>query len=154
MRWESVHSDPVSPAQFGYIHNPGGGPKKRKRNLSMTPRVHDTLHARWIAAGRPMEGWVFPGEAEEGFVKYAKIDSQHDRILRRMKLVVPFRLYDLRHTALTRLGQSVADEVAIQRIAGHTDIRTTSRYVHPSLSSSKHKSGRDDALSSHPIRLV
>jgi hypothetical protein len=66
----------------------------------MTPRVHETLHARWVAAGRPMEGWVFPGDTEEGFVEYAKIDSQHDRILRRMKLVVPFRLYDFRLTAL------------------------------------------------------
>jgi hypothetical protein len=50
MRWENVHLNPVSEAQFGYIHNPGGGPKKRKRNLSMTPRVHDTLHTRWVAA--------------------------------------------------------------------------------------------------------
>jgi len=48
-----------------------------------------------------------------------------------MKLVVPFLLYDFRHTALTRIGQSGADAWAIQRIAEHTDTRTTTRYVHP-----------------------
>ena len=41
------------------------------------------------------------------------------------------RLYDLRHTALTRLAESEADPFSIQKIAGHSDIRVTSRYVHP-----------------------
>ena len=42
-------------------------------------------------------------------------------------------LYSLRHTALTRLGETGADAYAIMRIAGHSSITTTSqRYVHPS----------------------
>jgi site-specific recombinase XerD len=42
-----------------------------------------------------------------------------------------FRLYDLRHTLLTRLGESNADAFAIQKIAGHSTITMSQCYVHP-----------------------
>jgi hypothetical protein len=53
------------------------------------------------------------------------------RLIKKLGFAGPLRLYDLRHTALTRLAQSGADVFSIQKIAGHSDIRVTSRYVHP-----------------------
>jgi integrase len=44
----------------------------------------------------------------------------------------PFVLYSLRHTFLTRLGQSGCDVWTLARIAGHASITISSRYVHPS----------------------
>jgi integrase len=44
----------------------------------------------------------------------------------------PFVLYSLRHTFLTRLGQSDCDVWTLARIAGHASITISSRYVHPS----------------------
>jgi integrase len=44
----------------------------------------------------------------------------------------PFVLYSLRHTFLTRLGQSGCDVWTLARIAGHASIAISSRYVHPS----------------------
>ncbi len=41
-------------------------------------------------------------------------------------------LYSLRHTFLTRLGESGCDVWTLARIAGHSDIRVSARYVHPS----------------------
>jgi site-specific recombinase XerD len=41
------------------------------------------------------------------------------------------RIYDWRHTALTRLGESGADSFVIQKVAGHSSIITSSKYVHP-----------------------
>jgi integrase len=41
-------------------------------------------------------------------------------------------LYSLRHTFLTRLGESGCDVWTLARIAGHSDIRMSARYVHPS----------------------
>ena len=41
-------------------------------------------------------------------------------------------LYTLRHTFLTRLGQSGCDAWTLARIAGHSSIAICSRYVHPS----------------------
>lgn len=44
----------------------------------------------------------------------------------------PFVLYSLRHTFLTRLGQSGCDVWTLARIAGHASINISARYVHPS----------------------
>jgi integrase len=46
--------------------------------------------------------------------------------------VRPFVLYTLRHTFLTRLGESGCDAWTLARIAGHSSIAISSRYVHPS----------------------
>ena len=48
------------------------------------------------------------------------------------KPVRPFVLYSLRHTFLTRLGESGCDVWTLARIAGHSQIGISSRYVHPS----------------------
>jgi integrase len=48
------------------------------------------------------------------------------------KPVSRFVLYSLRHTFLTRLGESGCDTWTLARIAGHSDIRISSRYIHPS----------------------
>jgi integrase len=41
-------------------------------------------------------------------------------------------LYSLRHTFLTRLGESGCDAWTLARIAGHSSVAMSSRYVHPS----------------------
>jgi integrase len=48
------------------------------------------------------------------------------------KPVRPFVLYSLRHTFLTRLGESGCDAWTLARIAGHSSITISARYVHPS----------------------
>jgi integrase len=42
-----------------------------------------------------------------------------------------FTLHSLRHTMLTRLGESRADAFTIKRIAGHHSITVSEGYVHP-----------------------
>src|SRR5437868_6271691 len=46
--------------------------------------------------------------------------------------VRPFVLYSLRHTFLTRLGASGCDTWTLAKIAGHSSIPMSARYVHPS----------------------
>jgi integrase len=46
-----------------------------------------------------------------------------------------FVVHSLRHTMLTRLGESGADAFTIMRIAGHSSITISFRYVHPSFES-------------------
>ena len=43
----------------------------------------------------------------------------------------PFEPYVLRHTALTQIAQAGADVFTLARIAGHSSITITQRYVHP-----------------------
>jgi integrase len=47
-------------------------------------------------------------------------------------IIQPWVLYSLRHTFLTRLGESGCDAWTLARIAGHSSIAISSRYVHPS----------------------
>jgi len=134
MRWENVQLTPAIDSKYGFVHMPEGGTKKRERNIPLTPRVREALAARHSEAGMPTEGWVFPAIIGNGPLNYWTMKSRHDRTIARMKeqgAVSSFCPYVMRHTGLTRLGESGSDVFAIQKIAGHTDIKMTSRYVHP-----------------------
>jgi integrase len=129
MTWENVHFEPAQKAQHGYIFNPFGKTKNAKRNVPMTARVKALLEMRHEKQGRPSEGWVFPADTASDHVDSVK--SQHARALKDSKVAPPFVLYSLRHTMLTRLGEAGADAFAIQKIAGHSSILTSQKYVHP-----------------------
>jgi integrase len=43
----------------------------------------------------------------------------------------PFVLYTFRHTCITRWAKHI-DPFTLHALAGHTDMNTTKRYVHPS----------------------
>jgi integrase len=112
-----------------------------RRVIPMTPRVRSVLDARWNNAGRPEEGWVWPAPTRSGHVEPSSLRKQHAKAFRTLaeeaakrneKPVRRFVLYSLRHTFLTRLGQSGCDVWTLARIAGHSSINISARYVHPS----------------------
>jgi len=57
-----------------------------------------------------------------------------------------FVIHSLRHTMLTRLGRSRADAFTIMRIAGHSSVTVSQRYVHPSPESLERAFERMDTL--------
>jgi integrase len=112
-----------------------------RRVIPMTPRVRKVLETRWNKIGRAQEGWVWPAPTRSGHVEPSSLRKQHAKTFktlgeeatkREQKPVRPFVLYSLRHTFLTRLGQSGCDVWTLARIAGHSSIAISSRYVHPS----------------------
>jgi len=102
-----------------------------RRVLPMTPRVRSVLEARWGAAGRPLEGYVWPAPSKSSHMEPCSLKKQHAKALRLYR-VRPFVLYSLRHTFLTRLGASGCDVWTLARIAGHSSVAISARYVHPS----------------------
>ena len=74
----------------------------------MSRRVKRLLEGRWLAAGRPETGFVFAGETKSGHIEPSTIRGLHARALAASG-VRPFVLYTLRHTFLTRLGESGCD---------------------------------------------
>src|SRR5262249_13539509 len=87
--------------------------------------------ARYESAGHPRDGWVFPGTGECGHFNGDGAKEQHKKALANSG-VEPFVPYTLRHTALTRLGEAARGDVfVLARIAGHSSITVTQRYVHP-----------------------
>ncbi len=102
-----------------------------RRVLPMTPRVRNILEARWVNAGRPDEGFCWPAPAASGHVEPSTLRGQHRKALRTSG-VRAFVLYAVRHTFLTRLGESGCDVWTLARIARHSGIAMSARYVHPS----------------------
>jgi integrase len=128
MSWEEVNFRPAGKAAYGYVHVSVGKTKYARRNVSMTARVKALLEMRHEAQGKPSEGWVFPADTKSRRLESLK--SQHKKALTLSK-VRAFVLYSLRHTMLTRLGECGADAFAIQKIAGHSSVLISQRYVHP-----------------------
>jgi integrase len=73
------------------------------------------------------------GQRKAGYGPRGRVQfyGQHLKALQVSK-VRPFVLYSLRHTFLTRLGESGCDAWTLARIAGHSSVAVSARYVHPS----------------------
>lgn len=128
MRWEHVT---WLNGRNGALLVTHGKTASARRVLPMTPRVRTVLESRWNAGGKPEEGWVWTAGTRSGHVEPNSIYGQHLRALDDSK-VRPFVLYSLRHTFLTRLGESGCDAWTLARIAGHSSVAISGRYVHPS----------------------
>jgi integrase len=106
-----------------------GKSKAARRILPMTPAVQSLLKACHEFQGCPSDGWVFPRSSNEHMTGEGTKD-QHSRALK-ISGVKSFVPYVLRHTALTRLAKVTNGDVfALARIAGHSSISITQRYVH------------------------
>jgi len=128
LRWETVTWINGRNGSLLVTH---GKTAAARRVLPMTPRVRALLEARWEAAQRPSEGWVWPAQTQNGHVDRSSLKKQHKKAVR-LSGVRPFVLYSLRHTFLTRLGASGCDAWTLARIAGHSSVAISARYVHPS----------------------
>lgn len=138
LRWESVT---WLNGRNGALLVTHGKTAAARRVIPMTPRVRLVLETRWDVAEMPEEGWVWSAPTRSGHVEPSSLRKQHAKAFktiageaakRNEKPVRPFVLYSLRHTFLTRLGQSGCDAWTLARIAGHSSIAISSRYVHPS----------------------
>jgi integrase len=115
----------------GLIRVVDGKSKAARRILPMTPRVYELLKARHKDQKSPAEGWVFPSQSKHGHLEVQTAKRQHATALKESK-VPAFVPYVLRHTALTRLGKAARGDVfALAKIAGHSSITITQKYVHP-----------------------
>jgi integrase len=138
LRWEYV----LLNGHNGLIQVAKGKSKAARRLLPMLPAVYQTLKTRHEAQGFPSEGWVFPTGSNSGHMEESSTKKWHAKALASLKKarkenpdlpeVKPFEPYCLRHTGLTWLGEEAGGDVfALARVAGHSSIITTQRYIHP-----------------------
>ncbi len=146
MRSENVHLQPAGDARFGYIYNPFGKTKYARRNIPLSQRVKAILEMR-----QQSDGWVFPAKTKSGHVDSLK--SQHRSALKNSG-AAPFVLYSLRHTMLTRLGEAGAEAFAIQKIAGHSSVLISQRYVHPTPEAIENAMGRLELYNASKAALL
>ena len=136
LRWESIYQNGTG----GLIQVTEGKTKAAKRMIPMIPSVYAALKARHELAGTPEAGWVFPANSREGHFNKDTAKDQHALAVERANAKAKaegkrelkyFQPYILRHTALTQLANAGCDVFTLARIAGHSSITVTQRYVHP-----------------------
>jgi integrase len=104
-----------------------GKTKTARRTLKLT-QESTVILGRQMSSHGP---WIFPSPKRPG-AHITKLKCPHDRVCETTG--VQFVLYDLRHTFATRMVEAGIDIMALKEILGHSDIRVTMRYVHPSQS--------------------
>jgi integrase len=144
LRWENLTWTNGTHGTLLITHGKTGA---ARRQLYLTPRVRFILETRWEFGGSPQDGWVWPAPTMSGHVDHSSLKKQHAGAFANANaeltrkalasntkpcLLKPWVLYSFRHTFLTRLGESGCDAWTLARIAGHSSIAISSRYVHPS----------------------
>jgi len=134
LEWSDVHLEPVGSAKYGYLRVREGKSRHAKRNLSLTAGVSAMLEGRTARSDSP---YVFPSEAG-GTFRVTSLGHQHGAVKALLKakgvlsLPADCVVHSLRHTMLSRLGEAGADAFSLMRIAGHSSVVVSQRYVHPS----------------------
>lgn len=111
----------------GAIEIHTGKGRGSRRRIPASKRVLGILEMRRAEA---TSDWIFPAETKSGHIEGSTLKKQHAAALKASG-VVPFLLYTFRHTCITRWAKHM-DPFTLHVLAGHTDMNTTKRYVHPS----------------------
>jgi integrase len=128
LQWPDVRLETVIHAKHGYIVIRAGKSRNAKRNIRLTARAAEMLKARKTVV---KTAWAFPGETDSAAFLVSSLDHQHDGVRGALKMPADFVIHSLRHTMLTRLGEAGADAFSIMKIAGHSSVTVSQRYVHP-----------------------
>jgi len=142
LRWVDVHIAPLNGSRCGYIRIREGKTRNAIRNVSVTSRVQQMLLTRQSSANSQ---YVFPG-ANGCHMLVSSMDHMHRRTREALKLPQVFVLHSLRHTFLTRLGLAGVEAFTIMKLAGHSSVTVSQRYVHPTPQAMEHAVARLEEL--------
>ena len=134
LEWADITLAPVNGARFGFLRVREGKSKNARRIIPLTDRAAAMLRERqeskaseFVFANR--DGKPYLGTS----INHLHRDACAPKMDGKRKAIFPadFVLHSLRHTMLTRLGESGVDAFTIMRIAGHSSIVVSQRYIHP-----------------------
>lgn len=74
--------------------------------------------------------YVFLNSDNKPYKKHDSLNGIWKRVLNKAE-IEGLRFHDLRHTAATRMVEAGISIVAVNKILGHADLKTTMRYAHP-----------------------
>jgi integrase len=136
LTWQSVTLD--SGGESGAVFVAEGKTRYARRSVPLTARAARMLKARKSASASP---FVFDG------MKVSSLSHLHRKHADSLGLGGEFVVHSLRHSYLTRMGE-LADAFTLKLLAGHADISTTSRYVHPETEAAERAVRRLDEAAS------
>jgi integrase len=136
LEWADITLAPVNDARFGFLRVREGKSKNARRIIPLTDRAAVMLRER---EGSRASGFVFANREGQPYlgtsINHLHRDACAPKIEGKRRALFPadFVMHSLRHTMLTRLGESGVDAFTIMRIAGHSSIVVSQRYIHPTL---------------------
>jgi len=113
--------------ELGFVRIPSGKTEFARRTIPLTHRAREVLTRRLLMT---KSEWLFPVPRDSSR-HLGSVRKAHGSALRKAGIETPFRLYDLRHTALTRMAMAGVDLPTLRELAGHANIQMTMRYLHP-----------------------
>jgi integrase len=134
LKWENVRD--------GAIEIFVGKRKASRRRIPASQRLLSILEMRRAAS---VSDWIFPATTKSGHIETSTLKKQHATAIEGSE-VAPFVFYDLRHTCLTRWAKGM-DPFTLKKLAGHSDLNTTMRYVH--LNDDDVRAGMEKARGGH-----
>jgi len=120
-----------------------------QRHIPLTRRALAVLQHRALQTGSE---WLFPSPYDPER-SVTRVNRAHEAATARANIRPGFRLYDLRHTALTRMALSGIDLPTLKELAGHSQIQMTMRYVHPTPEHKRRAMAKFEAFVSAPSSL-
>jgi integrase len=134
LEWADVTLDPIHGSRFGFLRVREGKSKNARRIVPLTDRAAAVLRARAESSPSPL---VFANRKGRPYLGTTLNHLHRDAFAPKVEgervpmFAGDFVLHSLRHTMLTRLGESGVDAFTIMRIAGHSSIVVSQRYIHP-----------------------
>jgi site-specific recombinase XerD len=113
-----------------------GGKGNRDRYTLLSPRLLGELRAHWRR--HKCRDWVFPGHDRTQAQSVATGQYAYKMAAARAGISKQGGIHILRHSFATHLLEGGQNLVVIQRLLGHADLHTTSRYLHLSTRGQEH----------------
>jgi len=101
---------------------------KKIRRIPVNSILRKILLEQKLKVGS--SNYVFLSTKGSPYKRHDSLKQAYKGACRRAR-IKGLRFHDLRHTAATRMIESGASIVAVSRILGHADLKTTMRYAHP-----------------------
>ncbi len=127
LTWPDIHLT-TNGSEWGYLKVHDGKSRNARRAVPLTRRAHGILDKR--ERGSRKNEYVF-ADSDSHVPSVSTLDHVHAKTRKALKLPGGFVLHSLRHTYLTRLGLAGADAFTIMKLAGHSSVVVSQRYVHP-----------------------
>ena len=127
LKWTDIELDAANGKKLGYLFVREGKSKNARRHVSLTSRAQEMLVNRSLES---KSEYVFANDRGKPYL-VTSLDHLHKKLRDDLQLPNDCVIHSLRHTFLTRFGEAGADAFTIKKVAGHSSVTISERYIHP-----------------------
>lgn len=121
------------------------GKGRKDRYTLLPPSLLERFRVYWKAY-HPEGPWLFPGQHPRKPLTVSSIQRVVSRTRDRMELDERVSCHTLRHSFATHLLERGVNVRTIQALLGHSDLRTTSQYLHVASNAIRKTGASNDLL--------